>query len=301
MSPAAEVRELLPRFAGELDQPSADGLNTWMISRAAARDVKGVLSGLGGDEWFSGYPVTRRMAHLATTFSGRVQSAAGQVAGQFAGFVPGGPTATARRESGFAAQRNCPVVARAHGLSPRRGAANGWHRWWRRRDGNGRGARTGWRLDARDHGRPGVPARYAGVHGQPVAARFGRHEHGPFARAARAVRRPGNGRVFADVVPTSTSFVPTAATRRHYEGSGAKRVLIHALRDVLPPDIATRQKKGFALPFEPWMNGELADLVRDTCSREAIARRGLLNPDAVGSVPGRSTVAAAWPIRERGR
>ena len=64
-----EVADILPRFAGELDQPSADGLNTWLISRAAARDVKGVLSGIGGDEWFAGYPVTRRMARYATTAS----------------------------------------------------------------------------------------------------------------------------------------------------------------------------------------------------------------------------------------
>ncbi len=56
-----EVEELLPRFASDIDQPSVDGFNTWLISRAAARDVKGVLSGLGGDEWFAGYPVTSRM------------------------------------------------------------------------------------------------------------------------------------------------------------------------------------------------------------------------------------------------
>jgi len=57
-----EVRDLLPLFASQIDQPSADGLNTWIISKAAARDVKGVLSGVGGDEWFAGYPVVRRMA-----------------------------------------------------------------------------------------------------------------------------------------------------------------------------------------------------------------------------------------------
>ena len=42
------VRESISRFAGDLDQPSCDGLNTWMISRAAGKEVKGVLSGLGG-------------------------------------------------------------------------------------------------------------------------------------------------------------------------------------------------------------------------------------------------------------
>ncbi len=57
-----EVAEVLPSFARALDQPSVDGLNTWFVSRGAARDVKGVLSGLGGDEWFAGYAVVSRMA-----------------------------------------------------------------------------------------------------------------------------------------------------------------------------------------------------------------------------------------------
>ena len=66
---------LLPRFAAGLDQPSSDGLNTWLVSAAAARDVKGVLSGLGGDEWFAGYPVTRRMARYTASLAGRAPNA----------------------------------------------------------------------------------------------------------------------------------------------------------------------------------------------------------------------------------
>ena len=50
-------------------------LNTWLISRAAAHDVKAVLSGIGGDEWFSGYPVTRRMAYYAVHPLGRASAA----------------------------------------------------------------------------------------------------------------------------------------------------------------------------------------------------------------------------------
>ena len=66
-----------------------------------------------------------------------------------------------------------------------------------------------------------------------------------------------------------------------YYGSGSKRVLIHALRDVLPLAISNRQKKGFSLPYEPWMRGELASLVEETCCTETIARRGLLDPRLV--------------------
>lgn len=42
-------------FVESIDQPSSDGLNTFLISRLAGEHVKVVLSGLGGDEIFLGY------------------------------------------------------------------------------------------------------------------------------------------------------------------------------------------------------------------------------------------------------
>lgn len=86
----SEVRDLLPTFAGQIDQPSIDGLNTWIISRAAAHDVKAVLSGVGGDEWFAGYPVTRRMARYSQTLMGQAQLQAGKVAHFFRNMLPEG-------------------------------------------------------------------------------------------------------------------------------------------------------------------------------------------------------------------
>ncbi len=44
-------------FLHSMDQPSIDGLNTYLVSRAAAqRGLKVMLSGLGADEMFGGYP-----------------------------------------------------------------------------------------------------------------------------------------------------------------------------------------------------------------------------------------------------
>lgn len=49
------------RFFASMDQPSVDGLNTWIVCGAAAEaGFKVALSGLGADELFCGYALTHR-------------------------------------------------------------------------------------------------------------------------------------------------------------------------------------------------------------------------------------------------
>ena len=57
----AEIRADLPKILAAMDQPSLDGLNTWLVSKAASDcGLKVVLSGVGGDELLGGY------GHFAT-------------------------------------------------------------------------------------------------------------------------------------------------------------------------------------------------------------------------------------------
>lgn len=58
----AEFEGDIPRFMEAMDQPTIDGVNTWFASKAAAeRGYKVVLSGVGGDELFYGYGLTREI------------------------------------------------------------------------------------------------------------------------------------------------------------------------------------------------------------------------------------------------
>ena len=55
-----EFRRDLPKISEAMDQPSIDGVNTWFVSKAAhEQGLKVVISGLGGDEIFGGYPSFR--------------------------------------------------------------------------------------------------------------------------------------------------------------------------------------------------------------------------------------------------
>lgn len=70
---AAEFQRHLPEILQAMDQPSIDGVNTWFVSRAAARSgLKVALSGLGGDELLAGYstfntvPATKQLASLSS-------------------------------------------------------------------------------------------------------------------------------------------------------------------------------------------------------------------------------------------
>ncbi|MEY4233960.1 MAG: hypothetical protein RL635_927, partial [Chloroflexota bacterium] len=50
-----QVAAQLAQFVRAMDQPTGDGLNTFLVSQAAAQHVKVALSGLGADELFAGY------------------------------------------------------------------------------------------------------------------------------------------------------------------------------------------------------------------------------------------------------
>jgi len=68
-----DFMDSIGQFLDSMDQPSIDGLNTWLVSRAAAQaGLKVAFSGTGGDELFGGYPSFRdipKVVSLARPFA----------------------------------------------------------------------------------------------------------------------------------------------------------------------------------------------------------------------------------------
>lgn len=66
----AEFKADLPRILDAMDQPSIDGINTWYAAKAVAElGLKVVISGVGGDELFCGYPNFRQIPALVTRWN----------------------------------------------------------------------------------------------------------------------------------------------------------------------------------------------------------------------------------------
>jgi asparagine synthase (glutamine-hydrolysing) len=71
-----QLFDMLPAAIGAEDQPTMDGINTFVVSKAVKEaGITVALSGLGGDELFAGYPTFRRALRLQSVarFSGALR------------------------------------------------------------------------------------------------------------------------------------------------------------------------------------------------------------------------------------
>ncbi|HMG09236.1 MAG TPA: asparagine synthase (glutamine-hydrolyzing) [Mucilaginibacter sp.] len=60
-----DFETFFPQITNAMDMPTTDGINSWFISKYAHEDgLKAVLSGIGADELFGGYPSFNRIKYL---------------------------------------------------------------------------------------------------------------------------------------------------------------------------------------------------------------------------------------------
>ena len=110
---------------------------------------------------------------------------------------------------------------------------------------------------------------------------------------------------FACALPAAFKCRPTGQPvefgerQATYRQLGAKRILIDAVRDLLPPGFEDRPKSGFHLPFAAWLRQELKSLVEMALDPHAVAARGLFRPEAAARLyqrweAGRASWSQVW-------
>ena len=278
------VADLLPKLVYHMEEPPIDmAIPSYLISQAARETLRVMLSGMGGDEVFAGYP--RQMAmKLAAAFDPVPQllrrPLMKSVAAVLPGGLPGKLTAPLRNIKKFANSAALDFEERYLGYGT-------------------------YFTDKMKHQLYSDEWRALTRNYDPYA----KHRE-YFARAAGA--DPLNRLLYVDLktflpclnlmttdktsmaanlevrVPfLNREMIEMAARmppRLKLHGLKRKYVLKRALEDVLSKEVVWRRKAGFGAPIRSWLRGPLQPLISDLLSERAVKRRGLFRPKEVKRV-----------------
>lgn len=241
-------RDIAARFdevVRAIDQPSLDGTNTFIVSKAAATSLKVALSGLGGDELFAGYAHFRRFYRASRwdRILGRGVRAMQRVPGRLLhdrAFLAAG---AAER---FAMLRLLADEETRSGLAARRGSTRLSHLYepLLRPD-----------LDA--------VAQTTYVESRRYLVDTLLRDADAMAMHSSLEVRP----VLLDHVLAEFAFALPPSLKLNDRGN--KPVLVDAVRDLLPPELLAREKTGFELPLQSWLAGPLCERALDAFGSDA--------------------------------
>lgn len=252
---ATEGKALFERFLPCLDQPSIDGFNTFAVASFAKElGMKVVLSGLGGDELFGGYPSFRQVPRIHRW--GHLLAAVPPLRGFVGSHLRGSDRPPYRRlgeflqrpstlSSAYRAFRGVFSAAEADVLA---GGA----------PGSARAAR-----DARSNCRM-----------QPTLAdEMSALELGNYMR--NQLLRDSDVMSMAHGLELRVPFVDSALFERVALIPAAirlrpmKKMLLEAVPEI-PEWVWNRPKRGFHFPFDRWLGGEWRDLLESGASAEGV-------------------------------
>lgn len=268
---------LLPQLVDHYGEPFADSsaIPTFCLARETARHVKVALTGDGGDELFMGYPRYKAAleARRLDCIPGALRRGIAGSAALFSGFPEG-----SLPHKGYRFLSHLARTPRSRYL--------GWIGVFHPEELPGllspdlaaRAGRPGDLLErAYDEAPPYADflAQTAHVdlvtylpHDLMVKVDIATMAHGLEARCP-----------FLD--PALAGFALGLPTGLRIPGTGGKRILKEAFRDLLPEPIRTRSKMGFGAPVAAWLRGELREMLVEALSARRVARRGWFSPDAV--------------------
>jgi len=277
----ADLVDALPEMIWQLDEPTADfaAVQTLLLARAARESgIKVLLSGVGGDDLFTGYG--RHTAGMIWAMANRVPGLRGLGASLLGLFPPS--SILGRRLQRIGALLALPEEEMlADGMSYSAVGAD------RRRSLLAAGVRDTMPADGIADGLRASLDRTKGRH--PVE-RFLDLELNGFMpdhnlnytdkmamQAGVEVRVPL-------VDPRLVGHAMQLPLSSKISLRQTKKILRASQRDRLPNDILTRPKQGFGVPVRSWLQGSARDLLEDLTSRSAVTARGLFDADSIDSL-----------------
>lgn len=293
-----DVRDSILHIASALDQPSVDGVNSYFVSMAARRVVTVAISGTGGDELFAGYPwfISMHAAyeddkrHPLSAATKRFLAALARK--QFFDPLAAGRLGTIvnrmRGLSGFISR-----YARMYQIFGAHGTARILSPELRTLTMVGREAAYDMALADELSSAPPIERVSALCLRGYTQNQLLRDIDAVSMAHSLEVRVPFLDPVLTDLalsLPLSAKLndisrvpSPGAAT---YRETGVKKILIDAGRGLLPDGMDLQQKRGFGMPFDTWMKGELCDVLDDALSPAAVRSRGFFDEKAVVRLKG---------------
>lgn len=264
------------------DDPLADSsaLAVWTISREAARDVKVVLGGDGGDELFAGYVTYQASllhARLATVMPAVVRQAVMRT-------VPLLPTSEAKNSSSFRAMR----FVRAMDL-PTREAHFTWNGTWLPWQAAALVGPEGVRQAA-----VGALTALAERHGLPLRPSLDALQQADIEEyLPNDILTKVDRMSMAHGLEVRAPFLQTAvaefalalpAQLRCTIFGQPKRLLRELARRTYGDEIANAPKQGFSIPVHRWLRGPLREAAEDLLSESALRSVGELDARAIRRV-----------------
>jgi asparagine synthase (glutamine-hydrolysing) len=246
----AEIGENFDQVVMALDQPSVDGLNSYLVSRAAAAHVKVAISGTGGDDLFMGYPWHARVLAQLPMPDHFLDAYAGYNA-EFHQTCGDGDVGHLLAPK----LRNAMREPASHGILqtdelPDAGAVDRMTVLTLRGYTNNQLLRD---IDAMSM-----------AHSLEVRVPYLDVEMINFALSL-----PVEARI--------AKPVPDDPMRNSYRASGIKRILIDAARPMLPEGFDAVPKRGFGMPFNRWVQGPMKDLADASFDERRAANHGVLD------------------------
>jgi asparagine synthase (glutamine-hydrolysing) len=280
--------DLLPKLAWHYDEPFADSsaVPTYYVSRMARQQVTVALSGDGGDESFAGYrryKLTMRENQLRSHVPAAVRRA---IFGPLGRMYPklGWAPRVFRAKSTFQSLARDPIEGYFYGISCCPPAMKS-----QLLGADVQKALAGYdsadvlreHYDRMDIADPLSRIQYVDIKTYLVDDILVKVDRASMANSLE-VRCPLLDHKLMELI----AQMPSGLKLRHGKG---KYIFKKALEPILPADVLTRGKKGFAVPVAEWFRGELKEFAYEALFSQ---QDGLLN---------RAFLTGCWKQHQRGQ